>query len=108
LRDLLSGKGGQLQGQSASLMDGVGPAVFGDRLEAVGTWIRVSVSETRFKKFLLASPTFHAVNFGAGRYVCCGSWLRENVEVQRTHRRRFLRTAIEVMKICKWDQFPLI
>jgi hypothetical protein len=34
LRDLLSGKGGQVQGQSASLMDGVGAAVFGDRLEA--------------------------------------------------------------------------
>jgi hypothetical protein len=37
-----------------------------------------------------------------------GSWLRENVEVQRTHRRRFLRTAIEVKKIRKRDQFPLI
>ena len=37
-----------------------------------------------------------------------GSWLRENVEVQRTLRRRFLRDAIEVMKIGKWDQFPLI
>jgi hypothetical protein len=34
--------------------------------------------------------------------------LRENVEVQRTLRRRFLRDAIEVMKIGKWDQFPLI
>jgi hypothetical protein len=28
-----------------------------------------------------------------------GSWLRENVEMQRTHRRRFPRTAIEVIKL---------
>jgi hypothetical protein len=34
LRDLLGGKAGQVQGQSASLMDGAGAAVFGDRLEA--------------------------------------------------------------------------
>jgi hypothetical protein len=33
LRDLLGGKAGQAQGQPASLMDGAGAAVFGDRLE---------------------------------------------------------------------------
>lgn len=34
LRDLLGGKAGQAQGQPASLMDGVGGAVFGNLLEA--------------------------------------------------------------------------